>query len=296
MKDHNYLLITYCNPKNQSDEITLSFQLRRHPVVPKWIERVTLAQEKYSIDDPGRFYGFGSAEEQEHQSLKLINDCIDDINSFEPIVERKLHNINDQDTLNYLHHIFEVYHGLLDEQTHELWQRAPSTVRKALAELNILVHRCESVYRGAKPRHVVTWYGLPKTETLADQDYHWFEQGTTFGTVYLNYVEIGKTLEDLAFDNDQYIHNDAFRPFTHYSADFNVKFWSDSSRQIEEYCSILNKYYYKHEQFFLDRNYLLDDPALALGSLPLADLIDKDHSRIIKLLETHQQVKSVTFI
>jgi hypothetical protein len=31
-----------------------------------------------------------------------------------------------------------------------------------------------------------------------------------FGTVYLNYCEIGKTVEDLANDNDKYIGDDAF--------------------------------------------------------------------------------------
>lgn len=296
MKDYKYLLINYSNPQNHLDEITLTFQLRKHSVVAKWIDRVQLAQQLYDIDDPNRFYGFGSASKQETESIELINNCISVINSFEPIIDRRLDNIADQDTLNYLHHIFEVYHGLLDQQTHEFWSRAPVQVRRALADLNVLVHRCESVYRGASPRHVVTWYGLPKTEVLADKDFQWFEQGAKFGTVYLNYVEIGKTLEDLAQDNDQYIADEAFRPFKHYSADFNVKFWTDSDRQIQENRSIIKAYYLKNEQFFKDRNFAWDNPKLAQGSIPLADLVDDDISTVLPLLETRQQVQSVKFI
>ena len=290
-----YLLIDYCNPTNHLDKITLTFKLRTHSVVAKWVERVDLAQQQYKIDKPDRFYGFGDQKEQIIQAIDLINTCIDTVNSFEPIITRRLERIDDQDTLNYLHHIFEVYHGLLDQQTHELWLRAPLEVRCALAELNILVHRCESVYRGAKPRHVVTWYGLPKTQLLADEDYQWFELGSKFGTVYLNYVEIGKTLEDLAHDNDQYIADAAFRPFKHYSADFNVKFWSDNSRQIEENRSIIKSYYCSNEQFFKDCNLNWDDPKLAIGHIPLADLIE-NNDIVLKLVEQHQYVKSITFI
>jgi hypothetical protein len=188
-----------------------------------------------------------------------------------------------------------VYHGLLDQQTHEFYQRAPKDVQKALADLNILVHRCESVYRGAKPRHVVTWYGLPKNVELSEEDYQWFEEGTKFGTVYLNYVEIGKTLEDLAHDNDQYIANEAFRPFKHYSADFNVRFWSDTDRQIEENRSIIKAYYNNNKQFFIERNFKWESPQLARGALPLADLID-DKDTILSALESRQCVKSVLFI
>ena len=289
MKDVKHLLIEYCDPNNQADAITLTYKLREHPVVTKWIDRVNLAQEKYSIDDPTRFYGFGSVEDQQKLSLELLNDCILTINSFEHIIDRSISRVDDQDTLNYLHHVFEVYHGLLDQQTHELWQRAPNNVRRALADLNILVHRCESVYRGAKPRHVVTWYGLPKDVLLDAEDYCWFEDGVKFGTVYLNYVEIGKTLEDFAHDNDQYIANEAYQPFQHYSADFNVKFWTDSDRQIEKNRSIIKAYLDSHADFFKDKN-------TVCGNIPLADLVNYNADNVLAELEKHQYVKAVSFI
>jgi len=295
--EFKHLYIKYCHPNNPLDSFTLQYKLRDNPVVPKWCERIESAQATYSIDDPSRFYSFGTIEEQRSDAITRINNCIDTINTFEPIVDRKLKDVADQDTLNYLHHIFEVYHGLLDQQTHELWQRAPIEVRRALADLNILVHRCETVQRNANPRHVVTYYGLPKDKMLDASDYAYFTDSITFGTVYLTYVEIGKTLEYLSNDNDQYISDEAFQPFCHYSADFNVQFWTKSDRQIELSRVKIKEYYNTNEKFFKDKQLPWGHPHLASGSIPVADLIyNGSKQKLLDDLKTHQYVGSVDLI
>lgn len=289
-----HLYITYVNPQDPLDTFTLKYKLREHTVVDKWSTQLVAAQEKYSIDDPDRFYGFGAVEQQIADAINRINSCIKTINDFDPIITRTLTDINDQDTLNYLHHIFEVYHGALDNQTHELWQRAPKSVQKALADLNISVHRCESTQRQALPRHVVTYYGLPKTETLDQADYALFEDRNTFGTVYLNYVEIGKTLEDLTIDNDQYIFDTGFQPFRHYSADFVVRFWNDTDRQINEKCAKIKQYYNTHSEFFKQKDLPWKHPYLTSGNIPLADLqYPGSHEELLIKLESHQRVREV---
>jgi|688.fasta_scaffold483352_1 hypothetical protein len=291
------LYIAYSNPADSLDTFTLKYKLRDNSVVPKWCEQVELAQKQYKIDDPGRFYGFGSTQKQTKDAIELTNNCIRTINDFELIIDHDLEDINDQDTLNYLHHIFEVYHGLLDNQTHEFWQRAPENVRLALADLNVLVHRCESVQRGANPRHVVTYYGLPKTKTLDIDDYKYFTDDYQFGTVYLNYVEIGKTLEDLAQDDDQYIADDAFRPFQHYSADFNVKFWNEDRRQLYQKHVKIKYYYDANRKFFDQRELYWGHPYLQNGSIPLADLqYTGNRKELLKELESHQWVREVILL
>jgi hypothetical protein len=291
------LYIAYSNSKNPLDTFTLQYRLRDNSIVPKWCQRVEQAQDKYTIDDPGRFYGFGLIQEQIKDAIEQINNCIKTINEFESIIDRKLKDINDQDTLNYLHHIFEVYHGLLDQQTHEFWLRAPTQVQRALADLNVLVHRCESVSRQALPRHVVTYYGLSKTEVLNQEDYSLFEDAVSFGTVYLNYVEIGKTLDDLAVDNDQYIGDDAFRPFKHYSADFNVKFWSSDDRQVESNRATIKAYYDANSKFFESKKLPWGHPYLSSGSIPLADLqYTGNPKELLKELESHQWVTEVILL
>lgn len=288
------LLIEYVNPSNFADSITIKYALRSHSVVGKWIMLVREAQSRYRIDDPDRFYGFDSLQIETEKALAQINACIDTINQHEIIITRNLSSVDDQDTLNYLHSIFEKYHGLLDEQTHEFWMFAPKSVRRALANLNVLVHKCESVNRGNFPRHVVTWYDLPKTQTLTVDEYQFFEEGITFGTVYLNYVEIGKTFEDLALDNDNYISDEAFRPFQHYSADFNVKFYSSCDRQLQEHRVRLQQYYDSNKEFFVSRGLDSGHDYLRPGAIPLADLRDEDLN-IINEIKSRQFVKSVTF-
>ena len=290
----NHLSVTYVNPTTFDDHFTVKFKLRDHHVVDKWVERLTSAQQKYQIDDPSRFYGFGSVEKQIQDALIRINQCINVINDHKPIITKRLSDVNDQDTLNYLHHVFEIYHGMLDQQTHQFWMDCPLNVRTALADLNVLVHRCESVSRYNGKRQVITYYGLPKTKQLDNSDYQYFTSDVTFGTVYLNYVEIGKTLEDLTFDNDQYISDDAFKPWRHYSADFNIQFWSSTSRQIEERHVKIKEYYEKHKQFFADRELSLDHPYLSFGLIPLADIESElNEQHLLEKIEQRQWVSEV---
>jgi len=290
---YKYLCIEYADPDNLTDSIPIRYRLRDNSVVPKWTSKVIAAQKKYSIDDPKRFYGFDDQQIQISQAIERINSCVDVINSHRPIIERKLTDINDTDTLNYLHHIFEVYHGLLDQQTHEFYLSASTEVQTALADLNVCVHRCESVIQGSVHRHVVTYYGLPKTDCLDIGDYEHFTDVYKFGTVYLNYVEIGKTIEELAIDNDQYIADQAFQPFRRYSADFGVFFADSDFQQVCKKRDLVRDYYLRHSAFFLQQGLYADHPYLRLGKIPLAD-IDSSQQDVLQLLRTRQYVKSVT--
>lgn len=275
--------ITYANPHDHTDQIVADYQLRNTPITIKWIERVLAAQQQYTIDDPSRFYGFGSVAEQKERALADMNSLLNFINDY-ITVDRRLHSVEDQDTLNYLHHVFEVEHGLLDAKQNN------NELKQALCNLNLMVHRCESIARGAHPRHVVTYFGLPKTKVLNDDDYQYFESGTKFGTVYINYVEIGKTLYDLMLDNDSYINPKAFQPFCHYSADFVVRFWDDPQENL--YNDLYN-YYQLHQQSFEIMGYTWQQLSRSIGSIPVADLCT--NIDIIQMLNTRQFVKAVDF-
>jgi len=229
-----------------SQGLELQFQIRSTPLAELWVERMQ-ARGSYPLNHPDRFYGFGSCLEERIRAEIMIEQCITTINQHTPIIEREFDW--SQDSLNYLHNIFERYHGLLDQQTSEYWQQAPDQVKQALSELNLAVHRCETVLEGAKPRFVCTWFGMPKTKKLDPaQLVQWGETQIQFGTVYLNYCEIGKTVEDLAHDNDAYIGDEAFRPFSYYSADFNVAFFDQDLSSKEP---SMQQYIDQHRDFFL---------------------------------------------
>ena len=251
-----------------SQGLTLQFQIRATPLAELWVERMQ-ARGSYPLDHPDRFYGFGSQLEERIRAEIMIERCITTINQHTPIIEREFDW--SQDSLNYLHNIFERYHGLLDQQTSEYWQQAPDQVKQALSELNLAVHRCETVLEGTKPRFVCTWFGMPKTKKLNPaQLAQWGETQIQFGTVYLNYCEIGKTVEDLAHDNDKYIGEDAFRPFGHYSADFHVAFFNHDLSFKEPG---MQQYIDQHQDFFLAHGITSVYNAIAQPlRFPVADL------------------------
>jgi hypothetical protein len=254
-----------------------------------------MAREPYPLDDATRFYGFNSQEQEESRAVAMIQSSIDIINNHSNIITRTISSVYDQDTLNYLHSIFEQYHGLLDQQSNEFWNTAPAPVKQAMADLNINVHRCESVARGNHPRFVCTWYGLPKVHVLDPdlmEEYGTLDPG--FGSVCLNYCEIGKTLEDLAFDKDQYISESAFRPFGFYSADFAVRFFKT---QVDSTLENMLQYYIKNQEFFNSQGFAkFEDPRLLPLRFPVAELIETlPRDQLLKEIAQRQSITKVYF-
>lgn len=287
--DFSYLIVTL------KHNLQLKFRLLDTPVTELWLQ-LMIKRDAWPLDHPDRFYGFNSLEQEKQRALEQIQSCVSTINSYRPVVERTLTDINDQDTLNYLHNIFEKYHGLLDQQNHTFWTQAPESVRKSLAELNLAVHRCESIYRVNRSRIVCTWFGMPKTQTMPhDYFYRYGHLCPPFGSVCLNYVEIGKTLEDLTQDNDKYISDDAFKPFNYYSADFVIRFFEESLDEVGEKLKSMKQYYLSHHDFFQDRGITeFNDSRLLPFRLPVAQLIETmPREQLLDQIQQHQYVTQV---
>jgi hypothetical protein len=273
-------------------DLTLKFTVVDTPIAKLWLERMAM-RDQYPLDHPDRFYGFNTVEQEQERALSMINASIITVNNYSPVIARQITSVGDQDTLNYLHSIFERYHGLLNHQDQEFFANAPANVKQALADLNINVHRCESVARGNRPRFVCTWYGLPKTKTLSTDLLQYGTLNPKFGTVCLNYCEIGKTLEDLTQDRDNYIGDDAFKPFNHYSADFNVRLHEETVVHVTEKCYRMQKYFNEHVDFFHNQGYnSYQDPRLLPLRFPVAELVETMPKE--KLLEEIKQRQLVT--
>lgn len=278
-----------------NDLFVVQFKILSTPIGELWLERWN-ASDLYPLDNPTRFHGFNSAEQEKKIAKQFIQQCITTINEYQPIVKKLLTDINDQDTLNYLHNIFEKYHGLLNDQDNSFWLSAPVKVRQALANLNIAVHRCEAAEREPLPKLVCTWWGLPKTKTLDVDIMRKYGQLTPrFGTICLNYAEIGKTLLDLTLDSDKYIGDDAFKPFNHYSSDFVIRFYEFSAEEITKKILDMNNYYNQHLDFFHKKSYnQFNDPRLLPLYFPVAHLVETmSHEQLIQELSKRQYVNRV---
>ena len=272
-------------------DLELRFQIRSTPLAELWLERMH-QRHAWPMDNPDRFYGFGTAQQEQQRAVDMIQQCVATVNSHQRIIDREFEYT--QDCLNYLHNIFERYHGLLDQQTSEYWHSAPDTVRQALANLNLAVHRCEPAMETPCPRFVCTWFGMPKTKQLdVDTMKKYSDLKVNFGTVYLNYCEIGKTIEELTRDNDIYIGDDAFRPFGYYSADFVVSFFEQDLRQKLDG---MQQYIEQHQDFFLARGIenVYNLQALPLR-FPVADLeYTGTQEELISQIRSRQLVREVT--
>jgi hypothetical protein len=277
-------------------DLKLQFQVLENPIAQLWLERMS-QRDQWPLDDPERFYGFNTQDEDQHVALIKIKECIQGINSWKPLITRDLVTVYDQDTLNYLHNIFEQWHGLIDQHpTHPEYGPIPQEVRQHLANLNIGVHRCESAARGNRPRFVCTWFGMPKIKTLSDDMLQYGTLNPKFGSVCLNYCEIGKTLEDLTQDRDNYIGHDAFKPFNFYSADFNVRLHEETVAYAAEKLLRMQQYYLDHQTFFYDRGYpIFQDSRLLPLRFPVAELVETmPREQLLNEIKQRQHVTKVT--
>jgi hypothetical protein len=278
-------------------DLSLQFRVLKNPIAELWLERMS-QRHQWPMDDPQRFYGFNTQQEDEQISLAKIQECIQGINSWQPLIARSLSTVHDQDTLNYLHNIFEQWHGLLDQHPiHPVFGDIPNAVRQHLANLNVSVHRCESAARGNRSRFVCTWFGMPKTKTLpVDLMQTHGTLNPKFGSVCLNYAEIGKTLEDLARDRDNYISDDAFLPFNHYSADFNVRMHEETVDYVSDKLVRMQEYYNQHREFFFDQGFTtFQDPRLLPLRFPVAELVEtQPRDQLTEAIRQHQHITQVT--
>jgi len=269
--------------------LRLRFDIENHAIAHLWSEKFQ-QRHPWPLDDARRFYGLQSVQQERQRAEQDLRTCIETINTYEVVIDRPVSDLQDQDTLNYLHNIFERYHGLLNQQQSQWWQQAPVEVQQALAQLNVSVHRMEST-RDNLPRIVCTWFGMPKDSVLdldlmhahGSLSYEW-------GGVYLQYVEIGKTLEDLATDDDQWIGDDAFQPFRHYSADFNVRFY-DRTASTDP----VARYWQQHREFFQARGINTWDHAAAFPYRFKIAQLRTDRSRS-DLLQELARVSHITDI
>ena len=290
---HKFITIRF----GKRGEQELSFVIGETNIAQRWARKLHFAiSKRYKLDDPRRFYGHTSLSKESKDTLKWITECIDTINDHDPIIERSISRVDDQDTLNYLHSMFEQYHGQLGEPT-GWFESAPDTVQKAIAELNVLVHRCESLVRGAKPRLVCTYYRMPKQDCLAWSDYDLMTDHTAFGDLCLNYCEIGKTLEDFWRDQDEYVTAQTFKPFRYFSADFNVRLYELNAEELQEQRTGIAEYYdANREQFesagIRDRRH----PHLKAGTIVVAQLIPEHRDKALTVFAEHSYVSSIELI
>ena len=266
----------------QGSSYTLYFNIFRTEIASKWLAELQKTLDMGTqIDDPERMYGFKGSKYNKEYCIDTINGFVNSINSYKPVCQRHINYNYTQDDLNYLHNIFERYHGLYDTQNHnEFYTNAPTNVQYALGQLNIWIHRLESIDSYA--RFVCTFSSDGRGRIpFAPDDYKEFTLLEKWGGLYINYCEIGKTLVDMYRDNDEHIGNEAFIPQRYFKSDFNVKFTHHTPEEYAELEQNVIAYYEKNLDKFVALGHF--DPKFALGSIQVGQL------------QTHRDIDKQTF-
>ena len=250
---------------------TLFFNILDTEIASKWLVELQKTLDLGThLDDSERLYGFNGSKYTVEYCIDTLNKFVGTINRYQPVCEKHVNYNYTQDDLNYLHNIFERYHGLYDAQdSNDFYSNAPKDVQYALGQLNIYIHRLESINSYARFVCTFSSDGRPRIP-FAPADYKHFTMQEVWGGLYINYCEIGKTLVDMYRDNDEHIGNEAFIPQQYFKSDFNVKFTHHTPKEYAELEQNVINYYEKNLEKFVALGHF--DPKFALGSIQVGQL------------------------
>ena len=272
---------TFVLTLGENETIDIEFDIFKTEIAQLWAEEVN---KNYEIFEDFRLKGFPNSGKDLEYYRKILTEQVIVVNEYKPntisVVE-----IKTQEDLNYLHKFFEDLRGEAIEGT-EFFQTAPNHVQDAICKFNIYIHECEHIMRHytAYPEITCTYRDRPRYD-LRQQDYELFTFKWEFGTVYINYCEVGKPLLDVFKDQDDHVGHDNVRPLKYYSSDFTIKFGPDTPEAYyNARVRMFNEWYEK-------QNYQFDN--LSLGLIPVAKIKPSSVSEqdIINRLSKFNKIK-----
>jgi hypothetical protein len=283
-KTYTKAILRLSKKEDYSDTFDLEFDLIPSKFLSKWIDRYhESCQRNDKISEPWAFYNLNN-DWNDQKLINFINEKIDVCNRLSPgMFKMKLCDINDQDTLNYIHSIFELHHGQLDE-----WKKNPifsgkPELRDLLSHINQAVHRTES--HGSEGYMRIVYFDLPKTKTFSNEDYSLFTDKIEFGGLYTLYADVGKNLESLARDNDDHHHD--FVPNLHYSVDCSVQFYDRASQR-----DLHKRFLDNNWEYFSNKGYSKNDPRLTTGKIKLGQLVYEDRQTILDNIKNYDHMQN----
>ena len=252
----------------KNKEFTLSYKLYNNPESKQLFKR--LQTQKNELVSRTEFYNFG----------ETIEDVDAKINSvITKLVDLKV--IKSSNDLNKLHEDFARYESMY-----------PNTEKQRLLwDLNIHIHHKEDLLKAAGEKRInLACYD--DGEPLLDDAYERFTIQKDYGVLYMGYPHVGKHLTELFLDNDIDIPEEQIVP-TNLLANYLVCYLGEGRYQqridVDVFMLDLLNFYRKIEN---KMPYKWGDKKLAIGSLPLGELVDKNVD--ISPLDKYKYVHSWT--
>lgn len=260
------------------EKVNLKFKIRNTNMAERWYGELLSAIDRNDFCEKDRLYNFNETTDE------IMNDLLHSaemINSWKPIIDLSSHD------MNHLHKYFEIMMGS-SEKPAKYFLDAPKHVRKHILRYNILIHKIEAFDSGIK--RIVVRSESRKRFDLNLDDYKLFETHRKYGTVYINYCHVGKPLYDVFKDEDHIVGDHNIVPQSKYSSDMCILF-SDEKYQMDKFF----EWFDRKSNWLNSLGFYKNDPKIAIGSIPVADLVtDMDRESIIELISQHKEYKTVT--
>lgn len=214
--------------------------------------------------------------------------------------------------MNQLHNHFERLEGTIESPS-PYGQVSPPNVRNAIRQLNNICHELECLVLSqrkariapewVRPSQITTFLNVTRHQ-LTDKHRQGFVTNgydRKFGSVYMHWTQIGKTLMEVFRDEDAPDLNEATcEAITHlqyYSGEFDIEWGRDVV--INKDCPWHDRELLIFENWLVKQGFDPLDTKLSLGHLELGhiDLLKsfgtKDMAKIWRQLETHLDIYSI---
>lgn len=214
---------------NNTDDCQLIFDVNQSSIAKRWADEVA---KNYPLLETTRFINWPNDGKNTATFVEKLNAQIATINNWKPgTIPEVLSDPLDQDLLNHLHRFFVKLQGNSTKAS-DFYLAAPTHVQEAICNFNLTIHEYEhfaynqeTVKLTNHPYATIvgTFANRPRYK-LEDSDYDKYTFKWTFGTVYINYCEVGKPILDIFKDQDEITEETGIVPLHYYSADFQIKF------------------------------------------------------------------------
>ncbi len=294
----------FSKPNDQAQKAQLVFKIRDTSIANRWSQAIESELKRGSkIIETDRFYNFPNDGITPNSICNSINQCVAEISRYceQPLPPNLKPPLTSDDT-NSLHVYFERLRGTILSPS-SIYKNGSKKLKEAIERYNIEIHRYESITRNfpRKPedsQRIVWRWENRQRHSLCDEDYQLFQVGPKFGSVALNYCEVGKQLIDLFIDKDiNFVSPENIRPLRHYSADISIFLGTDWSDDFVR--TFLQDFYKWWDDINLSKlGFKKYDPKNSIGRIVVADLIwpEDGTSRmdIVNFLSQHRSMYSAS--
>ncbi len=289
--------------ENSREQKGLEYAVLENSTAQAWFECLKQAARQSEIFEADRWYNIESSRYSSIKDLaEELTEVIAKLNQLEPsLINYQFDFENIQKSVNDLHIHFADSHlvkNRINEKTLMDWHR-----------FNDLLHAFESIERsekverelGQKNASIILTFKNNFKKELQDSDYKRFTIAKSFGSVYINYCQVGRHLFELFNAQDEIAEDEHILPLQYMSADSYFWFGPSTGKQgFENKMKAIESWFIKNQERFAKLGFEWGDPHLGLGWIPVAELKELPASKesqieFVKDLSPYKWVKEVLF-